>query len=386
MTNRVTDHRTTTRAVPAVLTRIVLMLILVALSLPAFSAPSPTENLALGRPVVSSSVEMAGTEASATVDGNTSTRWSSLFSDPQWLYVDLGSSYTIDRVVLNWETAYGKSYQIQVSADARNWATAFSESNGNGGIDDISFAPVTTRYVRIMGLQRGTPWGYSLWEIGIYPASSSSSGGTTAGGSSGGSTTGGSSSGSGTTGSSSNHPPVISGTPATSVTAGSAYSFRPSATDADADTLAYTIANKPAWASFSATTGRLSGTPGAGNVGTYGNIVITVSDGKASASLPAFSIRVNAGATPTGSLTLKWRAPLTRADGTPLSLSEIDGYRIHYGNARGNYTSQVDLPDGSAQQVILTDLPLGTYYMVMSTYDVNGLESDYSAEVAKNVQ
>ncbi len=92
---------------------------------------------------------------------------------------------------------------------------------------------------------------------------------------------------------SANRPPVISGTPGTAVVAGSAYSFQPSATDADGNTLSFSISNKPAWASFSTTTGRLSGTPGTGNVGTYGNIVIAVSDGKASASLPAFSIRVN---------------------------------------------------------------------------------------------
>lgn len=168
--------------------------------------------------------------------------------------------------------------------------------------------------------------------------------------------------------------------------AGSGYSFQPSASDADGDTLNFTISNKPAWASFNSATGRLSGTPGAANVGTYGNIVIAVSDGKSNSALPAFSIRVDAGATLTGSLTLKWKAPLTRADGSPLSLADIDGYRIHYGNAAGNYTSHVDLADGSAQQVILTDLPLGTYYLVMTTYDVNGRESGYSAAVSKSVQ
>jgi hypothetical protein len=183
-----------------------------------------------------------------------------------------------------------------------------------------------------------------------------------------------------------NSEPVISGMPATSVLAGSAYSFQPTATDADADPLSFSISNKPAWASFSTTTGQLTGTPGTGGVGTYSNIVIAVTDGKASAGLPAFAIRVDATTVQTGSLTLSWEAPVTRADGTPLSLADINGYRIHYGKSAGDYTNHVDLADATAQQVTLTDLPLGTYHLVMTTYDVVGLESGYSSAVTKNVQ
>jgi hypothetical protein len=386
MKHNLIDCRITPHAVRTGLTNVLLILMLATVSLCALSfdvSAAPATNLALGMPAVTSSVEDASTLASYAVDGNTSSRWSSNFSDPQWIYVNLGAPYTIGRVVLNWETAYGKSYQIQVSSDAKTWVTVFSVSNGNGGIDDISLAPVTARYVRVLGLQRGTQWGYSLWEIGVYAAGSGS---TTSGATSGGSTTGGSTTGSGSSGTSTNHPPVITGTPAASVMAGSGYNFQPGATDADGDTLSFSISNKPAWASFSLVTGRLSGTPGTGNVGTYGNIVISATDGKASASLPAFSIKVNAGAAQTGSLTLSWKAPVKRADGTPLTLSDIDGYRIHYGKTAGNYTSHVNLADGTAQQVNLTDLPLGTYYVVMTTYDVNGLESSYSATVVKNVQ
>ena len=183
-----------------------------------------------------------------------------------------------------------------------------------------------------------------------------------------------------------NRPPVISGTPAASVVAGSAYAFQPSATDADGNALTFSISNKPAWATFSTANGRLSGTPATGNVGTYGNIVISATDGKATASLPAFGIQVNSTSVQTGTLTLSWAAPTKRADGTPLSLADINGYRIHYGTSANDYTSHVDLADGTAQQVTLTDLPLGTYYLVMTTYDVVGLESGYSSAVTKNVQ
>ena len=89
-----------------------------------------------------------------------------------------------------------------------------------------------------------------------------------------------------------NRAPVISGTPPTSVTQGTAYSFQPTASDADGDPLTYSIANRPSWATFSTTTGRLQGTPTASNVGTFSNIAISVSDGKVTANLPAFAIAV----------------------------------------------------------------------------------------------
>jgi len=95
-----------------------------------------------------------------------------------------------------------------------------------------------------------------------------------------------------------NRPPTISGTPATNAKQGTAYAFQPTAADADNDALTFTIANRPTWATFNASTGRLSGTPGATNIRTYSNIVISVSDGKASTALPAFAIVVASSNTP----------------------------------------------------------------------------------------
>ncbi|MBM5811198.1 MAG: hypothetical protein FJ191_04430 [Gammaproteobacteria bacterium] len=90
-----------------------------------------------------------------------------------------------------------------------------------------------------------------------------------------------------------NSPPTISGTPSVSVLTGSSYSFLPSATDANGDALTFAIVNRPAWASFSTSTGRLSGTPTSSNVGEYIDIRISVSDGQATAALAPFSIAVN---------------------------------------------------------------------------------------------
>jgi len=115
----------------------------------------------------------------------------------------------------------------------------------------------------------------------------------------------------------SNTAPVISGTPPVSVTVGQSYSFKPTASDANGDTLTFSIQNKPAWATFSSASGQLSGTPQAADVGSYANIVISVSDGKDSAQLAAFSITVEQVAI--GSATLSWTAPTQNVDGTPLT-------------------------------------------------------------------
>jgi hypothetical protein len=141
---------------------------------PASAAATPAD-LALGRPAVASSLASTSYPASNAVDGNLSTRWSSAFSDPQWIYLDLGSTYKINEVVLNWETAYGKAYQIQVSNDALSWTTIYSTSTGSGGVNDLTQLSGTGRYVRMYGTARGTPWGYSLWAFSVHgtPATTS---------------------------------------------------------------------------------------------------------------------------------------------------------------------------------------------------------------------
>jgi hypothetical protein len=133
-----------------------------------YGIPGSTVNRALGQPAVASTT-YPGLPASNTTDGNLATRWSSNFSNNEWIYVDLGSVVTIQRVVLNWEAAYGQSYKIQVSNDAVGWTDVYSTTTGNGAIDDITLAaPATGRYVRMLGLQRATAWGYSLFEFEVY--------------------------------------------------------------------------------------------------------------------------------------------------------------------------------------------------------------------------
>ncbi len=126
-------------------------------------------NLAYGRPASASSTQLFTSDSPGkAVDGNDSSRWSSNWSDSQWITVDLGSVQSIGRVLLHWETAYGKSYKIQVSNDNHTWTTVYSTTTGDGGTDNDTFATVTGRYVRMQGVSRGTSYGYSLYEFEVY--------------------------------------------------------------------------------------------------------------------------------------------------------------------------------------------------------------------------
>jgi hypothetical protein len=124
-------------------------------------------NLAQGQVTTASSVENAGTPAANATDGNTATRWSSAFSDPQWLQVDLGATHTITQVVLVWENAFAKAYQIQVSPDGVNWTTVYATIAGPGGTETLNVT-ATGRYIRMNGTQRATQYGYSLWEFQVH--------------------------------------------------------------------------------------------------------------------------------------------------------------------------------------------------------------------------
>ncbi|NJP42967.1 beta-glucosidase [Streptomyces sp. PRB2-1] len=149
------------------------MLVMIAsayLSITATSSRAATPVLlSQGKPATASSVQDAFT-ANAAVDGDPGTRWSSAASDPQWLQVDLGSSQPITQVVLNWETAYGKSFQIQVSDNGSTWNNIYSTTTGTGGVQTLNVTG-TGRYVRMYGTARGTQWGYSLWEFQVYGGS-----------------------------------------------------------------------------------------------------------------------------------------------------------------------------------------------------------------------
>lgn len=179
-----------------------------------------------------------------------------------------------------------------------------------------------------------------------------------------------------------NRAPVISGTPVTQVLAGSSYSFTPAASDLDGNALTFTITNRPAWASFSSTTGRLSGTPTAADVGTTSGVVIRVSDGQATASLAAFNVTVTAVAT--GSATLSWTPPTQNTDGS--ALTNLAGYRVYWGRSAGSYTASTTLNNPGLSSYVVDQLTSGTWYFVATAVNAQGVESSFSNPASKTIQ
>ena len=181
---------------------------------------------------------------------------------------------------------------------------------------------------------------------------------------------------------SNNSAPTISGTPGSSVVAGSAYSFTPAASDADGDTLAFAIQNKPSWATFNTSTGKLSGTPGAGQAGSYLNIVIAVSDGTASTTLNAFAITVNPAAG-SGAATLSWTAPTQNTDGS--QLTDLAGYRVYHGASPNALDQMTQLPGASTTTYTFNQLSIGTHYFAVAAYNTSGVESALSGVGSKTI-
>lgn len=210
-----------------------------------------------------------------------------------------------------------------------------------------------------------------------------------------------------------NTAPSISGVPDSYVTVGSMFSFIPAASDPDLDTLSFSITNQPQWANFDIATGTLSGTPSDTDVGSYDNIIISVSDGTTTTSLPVFSIEVIAAATQNslydqvhsytiylgtsqdnlslqGSLatgnTVTNTANLTYTDtyyasvitqdsnGTNVFASNPDiiGYRIYAGASSDSLVPVTDVASGPDSVFTISGLVAGTYYMSIAVYDNNG--------------
>lgn len=180
----------------------------------------------------------------------------------------------------------------------------------------------------------------------------------------------------------SNKAPTISGTPATQINVGTSYALTPAAVDPDGDTLAFSVENLPAWAKFSTATGQLTGMPGAADVGTFANVAISVSDGKAQAALPAFSIIVAAaGSTPVaggggatgagkGAATLQWTIPTETTEKT--ALQNLAGYRVHYGKSSDALSNAVEVSNSSVSTLVVEKLSPGTYYFAIRAVDSTG--------------
>lgn len=180
---------------------------------------------------------------------------------------------------------------------------------------------------------------------------------------------------------SSNAAPTVSGSPGASAVVGQAYSFQPSAADANSDPLTFEVTNLPGWATFNAQTGRISGTPTASQVGAYANITIRVSDGNASATLPAFTITVSD--VGTGSASLSWSAPTQNSDGS--TLSNLAGFQVKYGRDQANLDQTVNLDNPSIDRYTVENLSSGTWFFAVVAVNAAGATSQFSNTASKTV-
>ncbi|NOV01136.1 family 20 glycosylhydrolase, partial [Paenibacillus planticolens] len=136
----------------------------------AAGSPPWTINIAARQPAVASSEEVNYLTANLAFDEDESknSRWASKYTDNEWIYVDLGKNYDINKVILKWEAAYAKGYKIQVSSDAQTWKDAYTTNAGVGGTEVIKFPTENARYVRMLGTKRAGTYGYSLYEFEVY--------------------------------------------------------------------------------------------------------------------------------------------------------------------------------------------------------------------------
>ena len=178
-----------------------------------------------------------------------------------------------------------------------------------------------------------------------------------------------------------NQPPTITGNPPPMVMEGTAYSFLPSADDPDNDPLSFFVVNLPGWATFDPATGLVGGTPGVGDIATYSDISVGVSDGATFAYLDAFSVDVVG--TALGAATLSWLAPTERTDGSPLL--DLAGYKIYWDTAQGNYSNSMTIGNPGLTAYVIEQLTPATWYFVVTAFNSDGLESSFSNGASKTI-
>lgn len=174
----------------------------------------------------------------------------------------------------------------------------------------------------------------------------------------------------------------ITGSPATTATAGTAYAFQPSLKQGSG-TVTYAISGKPSWATFSESTGELTGTPATSNEGKTAAITISASNGSTTSSLAAFSIQVNAATAKTGSATLVWNAPVTNTNGT--EVTALAGYHIYYGTNESAMNNTITVSSPTDTLYTISGLAPGTYYFSVVAYNSMGVDSTDSNIASKTI-
>ena len=141
--------------------------------------PPARPNMALNQTAIASSVQSgSGLTPNLAVDGDNTTRWSSAFSDPQWIYVDLGTTNPVDTVSINWQGAAAKAYTVQLANSTNGpWTVVYTTTNSTAGWKNIEFPSQNARFVEINGTARTTTNGYSIYELQVFGGAATNSGG-----------------------------------------------------------------------------------------------------------------------------------------------------------------------------------------------------------------
>lgn len=179
-----------------------------------------------------------------------------------------------------------------------------------------------------------------------------------------------------------NTAPTIQGSPGTTAVVGQAYSFQPTASDADGDTLTFSVSNLPGWASFNQGTGRISGTPGAADVATFSNVRVTVSDGRGgTASTAMFNITV--ASIGNASVSLSWTPPTANEDGS--TLADLAGYEVLYGRDANALDQSLQVTNPSINTFVVDNLTAGTWFFAVRSINRSGVSSQLSNVASKIV-
>lgn len=419
-------------------TRCFFSAVSVAVALASFPALADT-NLALNKPALASTSQSASLGPSNAFDGNASSRWASSFADKNWISIDLGAQYNVNKVKLNWEVAYAKGYEIQFSTDNNTWSTVYSTQNSDGGIDELSVSG-TARYVRMNGLTRSTEWGYSLWDFEVYgsayaptptkishkktaTASSNQGAGLTANLVLDGST----STRWASSFSDSNWVTIDLGSTHTITNAklhwetayAKGYQIQTSLNGSNWTTI-YTTTNGDGGVDNLKLSGegryiRMNGTKRAtewgyslwefevfgyqsngttnppsnsssssssSSVSSKSSSSVAVSSSSSSSVKSSSSVSSSssssssAGSNVGGNVTLDWHIPTERENGDYLELDEIGGYEIKYKKTTDSKFTVVQINDGSVDHYTLSNLS-GSYEFYISAYDTNGMFSEF---------
>jgi hypothetical protein len=172
-----------------------------------------------------------------------------------------------------------------------------------------------------------------------------------------------------------NRAPSVSNAPPTSALYGRQYVFAPAVTDADGDAVTFSINSLPGWATFDATSGRLHGTPGPGDIGSTASLTITASDGRgANTNIGPFT--VNVVGTASGSATLSWAPPTQNSDGTPLT--NLAAYRVYFGMNSDSLVNTLTINNPGVATFVVDQLTPATWYFGVTAVNSVGVESGFS--------